>query len=106
MKEAVMKVMEGYVTAYKNNDKELLIETKVFASSIDRVATISSDKSKAVKFLLKDELKIPTRFQVSGDKWTSEDKLEGGVGASKRMGAIQSNENLFYISTLNDLTSL
>ena len=25
MKEAVMKVMEGYVTAYKNNDKELFL---------------------------------------------------------------------------------
>ena len=53
------KLIDGTFPDYervipKNNDKELLIDTKVFASSIDRVATISSDKSKAVKFLLKD----------------------------------------------------
>ena len=53
------KLIDGTFPDYervipKNNDKELLIETRVFASSIDRVATISSDKSKAVKFLLKD----------------------------------------------------
>ena len=55
------KLIDGTFPDYervipKNNDKELLIETKAFASSIDRVATISSDKSKAVKFLLKDGL--------------------------------------------------
>tara|TARA_B100000424_G_scaffold261569_1_gene246680 strand:- start:104 stop:1207 length:1104 start_codon:yes stop_codon:yes gene_type:complete len=53
------KLIDGTFPDYervipKNNDKDLLIETKLFASSIDRVATISSDKSKAVKFLLKD----------------------------------------------------
>ena len=53
------KLIDGTFPDYervipKNNDKELSIETKIFSSSIDRVATISSDKSKAVKFLLKD----------------------------------------------------
>ena len=38
MKEAVMKVMEGYVTAYKNNDKELfLLEELVKNFSINWV---------------------------------------------------------------------
>jgi DNA polymerase-3 subunit beta len=53
------KLIDGTFPDYervipKSNDKELSIETKIFSSSIDRVATISSDKSKAVKFLLKD----------------------------------------------------
>lgn len=53
------KLIDGTFPDYervipKNNDKELSIETKTFSSSIDRVSTISSDKSKAVKFLLKD----------------------------------------------------
>jgi DNA polymerase-3 subunit beta len=53
------KLIDGTFPDYervipKNNDKELSIKTKTFSSSIDRVSTISSDKSKAVKFLLKD----------------------------------------------------
>tara|TARA_B100000767_G_scaffold250491_1_gene252768 strand:+ start:1960 stop:3063 length:1104 start_codon:yes stop_codon:yes gene_type:complete len=53
------KLIDGTFPDYervipKNNDKELSVKTKIFSSSIDRVSTISSDKSKAVKFLLKD----------------------------------------------------
>ena len=38
----------------KTNTKIMTVKTNDFASSIDRVATISSDKSKAVKFVLEN----------------------------------------------------
>ena len=53
------KLIDGTFPDYervipKTNSKIMEVKTKDFSSSIDRVATISSDKSKAVKFVLEN----------------------------------------------------
>ncbi|MBV44813.1 MAG: DNA polymerase III subunit beta [Rhodobiaceae bacterium] len=55
------KLIDGTFPDYervipKTNTKVMSVETKTFSSSIDRVATISSDKSKAVKFFIESNL--------------------------------------------------
>ena len=39
-----------------NNKKELIIDTKEFIDAVDRVSTLSSDRTKAIKFKLKEKL--------------------------------------------------
>ena len=48
------KLIDGTFPNYErvipaNNDKILLVNSRIFASAVDRVATISSEKTKAVK---------------------------------------------------------
>lgn len=51
------KLIDGTFPDYdrvipKGNDKELVIDNKVFASAVDRVATISAEKSRSIKLTL------------------------------------------------------
>lgn len=53
------KLIDGTFPDYervipRNNQKELVLDNKVFASAVDRVATISAEKSRSVKLSLAD----------------------------------------------------
>ena len=58
----------------KTNTKIMTVQTNDFASSIDRVATISSDKSKAVKFVIKDN--SLTLTVINPDAGTAVEKVD------------------------------
>ncbi|PHR60153.1 MAG: DNA polymerase III subunit beta [Robiginitomaculum sp.] len=54
------KLIDGTFPDYdrvipKNNDKELVIDNKVFASAVDRVSTISAEKSRSIKLTITGE---------------------------------------------------
>jgi len=55
------KLIDGSFPDYervipKNNDKELLVDTKLIYEAVDRVSTVSSEKSKSVKFSILDNI--------------------------------------------------
>ena len=58
------KLLDGAFPDYarvipNNNNKELIIETKEFVDAVDRVSTLSSDRTKAIKFnIRKSNLEI------------------------------------------------
>ena len=73
------KLIDGTFPDYervipKTNTKIMTVQTNDFASSIDRVATISSDKSKAVKFVIKDNLLTLT--VINPDAGTAVEKVD------------------------------
>ncbi len=73
------KLIDGTFPDYervipKTNTKVMEVKTKDFASSIDRVATISSDKSKAVKFAIENNSLILT--VTNPDAGVAVEKLE------------------------------
>jgi DNA polymerase-3 subunit beta len=56
----VSKLIDGTFPDYdrvipKNNDKELVLDTSVFSSAVDRVATISAEKSRSIKLALEGD---------------------------------------------------
>ena len=67
------KLIDGTFPDYdrvipKGNDKELVIDNKVFASAVDRVATISAEKSRSVKMTLdKDALALTVNNPEHGN---------------------------------------
>lgn len=67
------KLIDGTFPDYdrvipKGNDKELVIDNKVFASAVDRVATISAEKSRSVKMTLeKDALTLTVNNPEHGN---------------------------------------
>ena len=73
------KLIDGTFPDYervipKTNTKIMTVKTNDFASSIDRVATISSDKSKAVKFAIKDN--SLTLTVINPDAGTAVEKVD------------------------------
>ncbi len=73
------KLIDGTFPDYervipKTNTKIMTVQTNDFASSIDRVATISSDKSKAVKFVIKDN--SLTLTVINPDAGTAVEKVD------------------------------
>ena len=66
------KLIDGTFPDYdrvipKNNDKELVLDNSVFAKAVDRVATISAEKSRSVKMSLsEDSLKLAVNNPESG----------------------------------------
>jgi len=66
------KLIDGTFPDYdrvipKNNDKELTLDNGVFAKAVDRVATISAEKSRSVKMSLsEDSLKLAVNNPESG----------------------------------------
>ena len=55
------KLLDGAFPDYErvipnNNKKELVIDTKEFIDAVDRVSTLSSDRTRAIKFDLKNKL--------------------------------------------------
>ena len=69
----VSKLIDGKFPNYiqvipKNNEKKLEIKLKIFLNSVDRVASVSSDKKDGVKFeLLKNLLNLSVNNPNSGD---------------------------------------
>ena len=69
----VSKLIDGKFPNYiqvipKNNEKKLEIKLKFFLNSVDRVASVSSDKKDGVKFeLLKNLLNLSVNNPNSGD---------------------------------------
>jgi len=67
------KLIDGTFPDYervipKGNDKELVIDNKVFADAVDRVATISAEKSRSVKLSVsKDSLSLAVNNPESGN---------------------------------------
>ena len=67
------KLIDGTFPDYervipKGNDKELVIDNKVFADAVDRVATISAEKSRSVKLsVTKDSLALAVNNPESGN---------------------------------------
>ena len=54
------KLLDGSFPDYervipKENNKELIIDTKEFINAVDRISTLSSDRTKAIKFNLKSK---------------------------------------------------
>ena len=69
----ISKVIDGKFTEYKkvvpaNNDKTLLVSSKDFISSIDRVASVSIDRKEGVKLEInKDNVQLSVNSANSGD---------------------------------------
>ena len=69
----VSKLIDGKFPNYtqvipKNNEKKLEVDLKTFLSSVDRVASVSSDRKDGVKFeLSKDKLNLSVNNPNSGD---------------------------------------
>lgn len=87
------KLIDGTFPDYervipKSNQKELVIDNKVFADAVDRVATISAEKSRSIKLTLgKDTLALAVNNPESGNAHEdlmvdySDDQLEIGFNA-------------------------
>ena len=69
----ISKLIDGKFPNYiqvipKNNQKKLEVDLKLFLDSVDRVASVSSDKKDGVKFnLTKDNLDLSVKNTNSGD---------------------------------------
>lgn len=67
------KLIDGTFPDYdrvipKSNEKELVIDNKIFADAVDRVATISAEKSRSIKMSLnQDNLVLTVTNQELGD---------------------------------------
>jgi len=67
------KLIDGTFPDYervipRNNDRELVIDNKVFADAVDRVATISAEKSRSIKLSLsQDSLSLLVNNPESGN---------------------------------------
>lgn len=87
------KLIDGTFPDYervipRNNDRELVIDNKVFSDAVDRVATISAEKSRSIKLSLgKDTLSLLVNNPESGNAHEeimvdySADPLEIGFNA-------------------------
>jgi len=99
--ELTSKLIDGNFPPYERvipsgNDKSLALEAKEFAQSVDRVSTISADKTRAVKLnLTKDKVTLSVVNPESGT--ATED-----VGATYSAGALEIGFNARY---LLDITS-
>ena len=73
------------------NDKSLTLDSKEFAQAVDRVSTISADKTRAVKLnLAKDKLTLTV---VNPDSGTATEDL----GATYSAGALEIGFNARYL---------
>jgi DNA polymerase-3 subunit beta len=99
--ELTSKLIDGTFPDYARviptaNDKVLTLDSKEFAQAVDRVSTISADKTRAVKLnLAKDKLTLTV---VNPDSGTATEDL----GATYSAGALEIGFNARY---LLDITS-
>jgi DNA polymerase III subunit beta len=107
------KLIDGTFPDYervipRNNDKVMSVETKVFANAVDRVSTISQEKSRAVKLTLgPDKLTLVVNNPDSGSaeeeiaaRYTS-DTIDIGFNARYLLdvaGQIKSDEMHFHLA--------
>jgi len=107
------KLIDGTFPDYervipKGNDKELVIDNKVFADAVDRVATISAEKSRSVKLsLTQDSLALAVNNPESGNAHEdlmvdySADPLEIGFNAKYLLdvaGQIEGRDATFFLA--------
>ena len=94
--ELTSKLIDGTFPDYQrvipaNNDKSLSIESKEFAHSVDRVSTISADKTRAVKLAIaKDKVTLSV---VNPESGTATEEL----GATYSAGPIEIGFNAKYL---------
>ena len=108
------KLIDGTFPDYervipKGNEKELTIDNKVFANAVDRVATISAEKSRSVKVSLsQDNLTLTVNNPESGNAHEelivdySADPLEIGFNAKYLLdvaGQIEGRDATFYLDS-------
>jgi DNA polymerase-3 subunit beta len=99
--ELTSKLIDGTFPEYQRvipsgNDKALSVESKEFSQSVDRVSTISADKTRAVKLhITKDKVTLSV---VNPESGTATEEL----GASYNAGSIEIGFNAKY---LLDITS-
>ncbi len=108
------KLIDGTFPDYervipKGNEKELTIDNKVFANAVDRVATISAEKSRSVKVSLsQDNLALTVNNPESGNAHEelivdySADPLEIGFNAKYLLdvaGQIEGRDATFYLDS-------
>lgn len=90
------KLIDGSFPDYERvipagNDKVLEIETRIFASAVDRVATISSEKSRAIKIGISSGQVVLTA--TSSDAGSATEELE----ASYEGGSFEVGFNAHYL---------
>ena len=94
--ELTSKLIDGNFPPYERvipsgNDKSLALEAKEFSQSVDRVSTISADKTRAVKLnIAKDKVTLSVVNPESGT--ATED-----VGATYRAAALEIGFNARYL---------
>lgn len=108
------KLIDGTFPDYervipKGNTKELVIDNKIFASAVDRVATISAEKSRSVKLsLTTDSLALAVNNPEHGNAHEdlmvdySADDLEIGFNAKYLLdvaGQIEGRDATFYLDS-------
>lgn len=106
------KLIDGTFPDYervipRTNEKELVIDNKVFASAVDRVATISAEKSRSVKLsLTQDTLELAVNNPEHGNAHEqlmvdySDDPLEIGFNAKYLLdvtGQISSRDATLFL---------
>lgn len=106
------KLIDGTFPDYervipKGNDKELTIDNKVFANAVDRVATISAEKSRSIKVVLsQDSLSLTVNNPESGNAHEdivvdyNSDPLEIGFNAKYLLdvaGQIEGRDVVFLL---------
>ncbi|MGB0907162.1 MAG: DNA polymerase III subunit beta [Maricaulaceae bacterium] len=108
------KLIDGTFPDYdrvipKGNEKELVIDNKIFASAVDRVATISAEKSRSVKLSLsQDSLALAVNNPEYGNAHEdlavdySAGELEIGFNARYLLdvaGQIEGRDATFYLDS-------
>jgi len=108
------KLIDGTFPDYdrvipKTNEKELVVDNKVFASAVDRVATISAEKSRSVKLsLTTDNLALtvnnPEHGKANEDLMVdySAESLEIGFNAKYLLdvtGQIEGRDTTFFLDS-------
>ena len=94
--ELTSKLIDGTFPDYQRvipsgNDKSLVLEAKEFAQSVDRVSTISADKTRAVKLAIaKDKITLSV---VNPESGTAMEEL----GATYSAGPIEIGFNAKYL---------
>jgi len=94
--ELTSKLIDGTFPDYQRvipstNDKSLSVESKEFAHSVDRVSTISADKTRAVKLVIaKDKVTLSV---VNPESGTATEEL----GATYSAGPIEIGFNAKYL---------
>ena len=94
--ELTSKLIDGTFPDYQRvipaaNDKSLSLDSKEFAQSVDRVSTISADKTRAVKLnVSKDKLTLTV---VNPDSGTATEEL----GATYSAAALEIGFNARYL---------
>ncbi len=106
------KLIDGTFPDYdrvipKNNTKELVIDNKVFSDAVDRVATISAEKSRSIKLsLTKDSLALTVNNPEHGNANEdlvvdySADDLEIGFNAKYLLdvaGQVEGRDATFFL---------